>query len=77
MSGTFLRIVRVTVLVALAAVLVLFAVLVVPVYTAFMVIWFHVPLTQVLAVTGPAAVVSIVAAVGIAALARRKQQAPQ
>jgi hypothetical protein len=77
MSRALLQTVRLTVLVALAVVLVLIGVLVAPVYAAFMVIWLHAPLAQVLAIAGPVAVVSLVAAVGIAALARRKQKAAQ
>lgn len=57
-----------------AALLFVFAVLVLPGYTAFMVIWMHVPPLDVLLFTGPIAVLSLILAVATIAVARGKRK---
>lgn len=60
-----------------AALLLFFAVLVLPAYTAFMVIWIRVPLLDVLAFTGPVAALSLLLAAGAIWAARRKVRVAQ
>ena len=73
MLRNLLSILRATVLATLAVLLLLLAVLVLPAYSAFMIIWLNVPPGQVLPVTGIAALMALVAAVGVATLVRRKR----
>lgn len=56
-----------------ATLLLLFALLAIPVYTAFMVMWMRVPLVDVLALSGPVAVISLLLAAAAIGAARRQR----
>lgn len=78
MRQPVIAIVRTLWLGLLATLLLLFAVLALPAYTAFMVIWMHVPPLQVLVITGPIAVLSLLIAVAVIRGARRtRKKVPQ
>jgi hypothetical protein len=66
-----------TVLALAALLLLLIALLVLLAYTAFMVIWAHVPVEQVLAFTGPAAVLTLLLAAAVMRGAWRRRKLSQ
>jgi hypothetical protein len=74
---TWLSIVKATLWLALSAVSAFGAVIVLPAYTGFVVVWLHAPLAKVISVTGPAAFLLLLVAVGAAVLAMRDLKANQ